>query len=367
MKAGVITFHSAFNFGASLQTWALQKVLHNFGVDNYVIHYHPDVIDDLYDPIPSKNPLKRFYFRMRLMMKKDGRIRLLRYKRYNQFIHEQFKLIGDCRTYEDLEKTDFGLDAYIVGSDQVWNSDHIGGYNPAYFLEFAPKDKLKIAYAASVGREFIFPKYHDDIKNALTSFDAISIREESSLEMMQMLTDKPVNVVLDPTLLLTKEDYEDIKSFPDPGEKYILVYMMEYNKEFVKLANRISRATGLPIIQRRNRTLFANEIQSCFTNTPGEWLGLIENAEYVFTNSFHGTVFSLIYKKPFISMLHSGTGARTEDLLRSVGEESHLLYNIKDFNDFSQFYIKDPEALDKKIAKLRESSLAFLKDALNQK
>lgn len=367
MKVGVITFHSAHNFGASLQTWALQKVLKKQSHDASVIHYHPSVIDDLYDPIKETEPRKIKKAVRKLKRSALGRDKLLRYEKYNRFIAENFNLAGDCQTYEELENTEFGLDAYITGSDQVWNDDHIGGYNPAYFLEFAPKNALKISYAASIGKNYIPLKHHNNIKCALESFDAISVREVTAKGAVEELTVKPVNVVLDPTLLLEKEDYDEIKEFPNPNEKYILVYMMEFNKDVVSFANKISRAVGLPIIQRRPYKYFENEIKSCYTCTPGEFLGLVENAEYVITNSFHGTVFSLIYQKPFVSLLHSGTGSRTIDLLKTVGEDSHLLYSIKDFNDFRQFEIADTSKLENRLAELRTESLQFLNNALATK
>ena len=367
MKVGVITFHSAHNFGASLQTWALQKVLKKHRYDARVIHYHPPVIDDLYNPIKEKEP-KAIDKKMRELKKTaTGREKLLRYEKYTQFIRKNFDLVGDCKTYEELADIDLGLDAYITGSDQVWNDDHIGGYNPAYFLEFAPKNTLKISYAASIGKKNIPYRYHENIKRALSSFDSISVREVSAKSAVEKLTENPVHVVLDPTLLLVKEDYEEIKEFPDPKEKYILVYMMEYNKEVVRFANKISRAVGLPVIQRRQKKFFESEIKSCYTCTPGEFLGLVENAEYVITNSFHGTVFSLIYQKPFVSMLHSETGSRTVDLLNAVGEESHLLYSVDDFNDFRQFEIADTQKLEKTLKELRRSSMGFLLDSLAKK
>lgn len=367
MKVGIITFHNAHNFGASLQTWALQKVLQKTGFDASIIHYHPDIIDDLYNPYKVSNPnfIKSSLQKLRLKVRPVGRERILRYKRYTDFITENFRLIGDFKNYEELSNANLDLDAYITGSDQVWNCDHTNGFDPAYFLEFAPETAIKLSYAASIGKNHIAPEFIEKYKKSLESFDAISIREESTKELVSTLTTLPVNVVLDPTLLLDKDAYDEIKSFPDPGEKYILVYMMEHNKELIQFADKLSVALGRPIIQRRPFKHFKNELKSCFTCTPGEFLGLIEHADYVITNSFHGTVFSLIYQKPFVSMLHSDTGARTADLLKSLGEEQHLLYSVDEFRDMKQFEIKDPERLEKNIQDLRTTSLKYLQDALS--
>lgn len=362
MKAGVITFHSAHNFGASLQTWALQRVLKNNHIEAYVINYHPPIIDDLYNPLKGKEGISKKLAELKLHYNNPRSLK--RYKNYTHFINTQFDLLGDYTDYQELADASLELDAYIVGSDQVWNSEHIGGFDPAYFLDFAGPGKKKISYAASIGRDYLLPIYHDRIRNSLKSFTSISVREKSAVKPVKALADRQVDIVLDPTLLLPKEDYEAIKTVPEINEKYIFVYMMEHSPEVIAFANRVSTATGLPIIQRRPGKLFKNEISSCYTSAPGDFLGLIENAEYVITNSFHGTVFSIIYETPFVSMLHSNTGSRTVDLLSSLELESHLLYSKEDFKDFWQFQIQEPEKLRKRILELREFSLAFLFDAL---
>lgn len=362
MKAGVITFHSAHNFGASLQTWALQKVLKNYKIEASVINYHPSIIDDLYNPLKGKYGIEKKWAERRLRHKNPRSLE--RYHNYTSFIKKNFNLLGDYSTYEELEAAKLDLDAYIVGSDQVWNSEHIGGFDPAYFLDFVKPGPLKISYAASIGRDYLLPVYHEQIKNSLKSFTSISVREKSAKKPVKALINKQVDVVLDPTLLLAKEEYDEIKTFPDIKGKYLFVYMMEHNPDLVAFANRISTATGLPIVQRRPNKIFKNEIATCYTSAPGDFLGLIENAEYVITNSFHGTVFSIMYETPFVSMLHSNTGSRTVDLLKALNLESHLLHSPEEFEDFSRFEIKKPEKLRKKILELRQSSLLFLLDSL---
>lgn len=363
MKAGVITFHSANNYGAILQTWALQKTLKNLGVDTGVIHYHPDIIDRLYDPMRLARGWKRILKRAKVSVK--NRNSLVRYNKFRTFMKKNFHLIGDYRTYNELMNAVPDLDAYIVGSDQVWNTDHTGGYDPAYFLEFAKPGRKRIAYAASIGKDYVIPKYKDNYKASLNDFTAISIREESLLPAIRELTDQPVTVTLDPTLLLPKDAYEEIKVKSKLKEPYILVYSIEKNKQVIWLANKLSQALGIPIVIRRHIPGIKNKLTSFYTADAGEFLGLMEGAQYVITNSFHGTVFSIIYGKPFVSMLHSDTGSRTRDLLTSLGLESHILQRCGDLTDMKKFEIEDPEKLRERIAELRVSSMEFLKDALD--
>lgn len=366
MKVGVVTFHNAHNYGASLQTWALQKVLKKMGTEPCVIHYHPDIIDRLY-VAPKQDTVKK---KLRYLLKKKyrNRVKMQVYKnqKYRSFIQDNLQLLGDYKTYDELSQANLKLDAYITGSDQVWNSDHTDGFDPAYLLDFAKPGAKKISYAASVGREYIFPQYREQFVNSLRSYTSISVREASCQPAIAALTEHPVDVVLDPTLLLEREDYEELKK-PGlfEGQRYILVYMMEANKELVQFANRLSVAIGIPIIQRKPPTIFRNELGSYYTDTAAEFLSEIEHAEYVLTNSFHATVFSLIYEKPFISMLHTSTGARTSDLLKSVGMESHIVYDTSDFHDIHQFDIKNKIELRKRIHELQKTSYEFLHRALD--
>lgn len=361
MKVGVITFHSANNYGATLQTWALQKVLKKLGAEAGVINYHPDIIDVLYDPMELRKGLKRFIKKLKLSI--SSRESLVRYNKFQDFLAKNFKLIGDFRTYEELSRADLKLDAYIVGSDQVWNPEHIGGYNPAFYLEFAEAGSRKLSYAASIGSDYINPKYKENMKKALSTFTGISVRESSIRDTVQELSPKQVELVLDPTMLLVREDYEEIKVKSHIKEPYILVYMIEKNPQVISFANKISISLGIPVIQRRPVRGLANELPPFYTADAGEFLGLIEGASYVITNSFHGTVFSIMYGKPFVSMLHSDTGSRTVDLLTELDLQSHILYDVADFQDFSMFKL-DSEAVKLKLEELKPTSLSYLKNNL---
>lgn len=363
MKVGVITFHSANNYGATLQAWALQKVLKDMGMNTGIINYHPTVIDGLYDPMKLKTGLPRRVKKATLYIR--NRKSLIRYKKFRSFLKKNFNLIGDYATYNELESANLDLDAYITGSDQVWNPTHIGGFNPAYYLDFAKEGKKKISYAPSIGTEYIDSRYKDKMKKSLNTFTSISIRERSSKEAVENLVEKPVEVVLDPTLLLNREDYDEIKVKSKIKQPYILVYSIEKNPQLISFANKISVALGLPILQRRPGRELINQLEPFYTADAGEFLGYVESAEYVITNSFHGTVFSILYGKPFVSMLHSDTGSRTADLLEDLGLSSHILYNLSDFDDFNMFRYEDKEELDRKMEKLKVTSLGFLKRALD--
>ncbi|MDE7326607.1 MAG: polysaccharide pyruvyl transferase family protein [Lachnospiraceae bacterium] len=366
MKTGVVTFHSAHNYGATLQAWALQKALAKLGATPCIVNYHPQVIDRLYT-VPRLNTwAKRTQYLKKKEVRKRRRKLKTKYTKYQKFLREHFVFAGDYTTYEELAANPPGLDCYIAGSDQVWNPDHTGGYDPAYLLEFAPEGSRRISYAASIGRERFPAQYRQNFGEALKKFDAVSVREDSAVGAVAEVTGQEPEVVLDPTLLLLQEEYEEIKVPAKRAERYILVYMMETNRRLIQLADNISIATGLPVIQRKPGKIFRNELESFYTHTPGEFLGEVEKAEYVITNSFHGTVFSIIYGRPFLSMLHSRTGSRTVDLLRVLGLENHILYEARDFKDMKQFRIENPKELERRVEELRAHSLRFLLGALGK-
>lgn len=363
MKVGVITFHNAMNYGATLQTYALQKALTKLGTEAAVINYHTEPIDVLYLPARADTLGKKLMFAFSPDFRRKIREQKYKYQRYHAFLNKYIKIEGNYTQYSELEKTPPLYDAYITGSDQVWNVEHTGGFDGAYLLDFVKKGR-RISYAASIGSDYIPFQYKSQFEKSLEKFDAISVREQEGVKAVSQVCSKKAEIVLDPTLLLQREDYNEILVEKKRPYKYILVYMMETNKSMISLVNSISSTMGLPIIQRRQVSFFNNEADSFYTDTPGEFIGEILNAEYVITNSFHGTVFSIMYEKPFISMLHSSTGSRVTDLLESLGLDEHIIRTASDFKTMSQFEIKDKAALRERIDKLAGKSMDFLKKSL---
>lgn len=365
MKVGVVTFHSALNYGACLQTMALQKALLNMGVEPYVINYHSPVIDRLYDPIRKKNPILHALKTVKVSFTKPYHLR--RIKKYKSFFREYYNLYGDYTSIDQMK--DIDLDAFITGSDQVFNVEHTDGIDPVFFLDFVHDKRTKLSYAASLGGDSFRDEDKEVIKKYLSDFDAISVREEGASSAVQELTDRNVEVVPDPTFLLDKHDYVGLKKpcrlkGTNDG-RYILVYMMEKNEELIALANKLSKETGLPIAQRSFEKVFDNETELLYEHDPAEFLSVIENAEFVLTNSFHGTALSAIFEKPFLSMLHSTTGLRVTDLLKELGLEDHILYNASEFKGLESFNIRDVNSLRQKKEELKEKGLKFLKESLN--
>lgn len=338
MKIGIITINSAYNYGCVFQAWALQRYLEKIGHDAEIINYRPKAIDKVYRLfVPKKR------FRMRPLNWAYNRIRKVRFTRANQprikkaekfehFISDVMKTTEEVYyTFEDLCEKEAGAayDALITGSDQVWNSVITVGYKLAYFLDFEKTGKPKLAYASSIGRANLSNAEKDFLSYFLSPYTAIAVRERSARDLLQSVLDRPVELVLDPTLLLERSDYDAMKVASRFKQPYILVHAIGKDKRLLKIAAEVSTRTGLPIVQNRMAQQFENELGNFADAGPQEFLGLIEGAEMVITNSFHATVFSIIYGRNFITIPHRTTPERMANLLEEFGLSEHLIGEVE--------------------------------------
>jgi hypothetical protein len=364
IKIGIITILKVNNYGAELQAYALQKKLQNLGYNAEIIDYlfykHPKhrktkksrpVI-----PLDFIKSIKEFVYPIMASI-----IRIFNYnvekKRNRKFelFHTQYtRLSKEFRTIEDLENYPFDYDVYIVGSDQVWNPYSNSSVLP-YFLHFAPSDKIKLSYASSFG----VSKLPDNIKNIyayyLDRFDFLSVRENIGMEIIQSLIKKEVQHVLDPTLLLTKEDWRNIAVTPPENTPYILLYELSPMPYIKDLAIQIQQQTGWNIIRVYKDA------------GPLEFIGLFFNAHFVITNSFHGTAFAINFQKPFYSVISSAknNNSRLVSILKILHLENRLLRVEQNFPNFDLTI--DWEDVNEILDKERTKSITFIIDSINLK
>lgn len=352
-KIGVVTIHSDYNYGAFLQAYALIYILRKEG-------YQAEIID--YRKIP--NHPRKDPFPVNILFKL---INSKRIKRYKNFI----KPTLGTKTYPTLDsimnKFDGEYDILISGSDQIWNPK-CGGFinqlNPAYYLAFASNKKYKkILYASSIGSYLFNENEQQQIKNWLSEYSSISTRELAGKEHLQSFIDKDIKVTLDPTLLLTKEEWLKQAKPYKTNDKYVLVYYMveldevlEYARE---IANKNNWKVGLITNQISKHPLVDLNFRNC---GPGEFITLVNNASFVVTNSFHGTAFSVNFQKNFISVYKKDSPQRAQTLLTNVGLSQYLLKNPKQISclDLNIDY-KEATAI---LKKLRQDSLNFLINAI---
>lgn len=316
MKIATITFHRAHNYGAVLQAYALQNYLILSGYDTEILDYSLNEIQYQYNLIyTSYHPKKyrRLLSCIKNIIKLPLKIgKLKRYNKFNNFINKKLILSKKIRSYKKLNSFSNKYDVIIVGSDQVWNPEVTKGINPYFFLDFGSSDKIRISYAASIGKSELTKEEKKDIRKKIKKFNSVSVRENDAAKILSESFDRSIAVVIDPTLLLTRKDYKKIEEKVENLENYILVYTTEMSQKIIDFAKKLSKYNNLKIVSL-NRV---NEKEwEYFEASPGEFLTLIKNAKYVITNSFHGTCFSIIYEKDFIVIPHTTRGVRITELL----------------------------------------------------
>lgn len=373
MKIGIITFNSAHNYGAVLQAWALQEYLKGDGHEVEIINYRLPATDNLYKLYKPRNPFKRgklnkavhllqYLKKMKLEPNKTRK-----YREFERFINHTLNTTEAITKYPDLNKANFDYDIMIAGSDQIWNGGLTKGVNPAYLLSFGKEEIKRVSYAASIGRDEIPEVEHTLFSRYLRNFDYISVREEKAKEAISKLTDKEISVVLDPTLLLNREMYDKLKKDPKVNQDYIYVHnvhIKKVDKRLNRMAEEMSKRTGLPIIHNREDYDFTNELKKFTNGSPEEFIGYIANAKYVIANSFHATVFSIIYERDFITIPHFQNPERMRHLLDSLGIVNHMIAEPSELpEDLADLNI-DYKGVE--IARLaqREDSIQFLNTAI---
>ncbi len=341
MKAAIVTFQSAYNYGAVLQAFALQEYLNqNFAVTR-ILDYHNKEIDASYQNAHFidfiRNPKNAIFKSIQgvLYKEKKKKIDLFR-KRYLK-ITKQYDSANITEAQNEA-------DVFITGSDQVWNY-LIVNRDSAYYLNFV-KNKRTCSYAASFGIASIPLEYQDFYKKSLNNIDYISVRETNGVEIVKSMTGRDAKVMPDPTLLLNQKIWNEMCVMPKQIGKYILVYKITKADKLLPFSKELSKKTGLPIVYIPN-DLKSGSIGKLKTNVgPEEWLGYIKNAEYVVTNSFHGTVFSILFNKKFFAEVSSKVNPSTSRL-KSLLEMFDLgKRTIEKFTDEMLIEELDSEAIN---------------------
>lgn len=366
-KIGIITFHYAHNYGALLQVYALTKIINKLDYEPVVINYIHNKIMNAYKLIRlSKNPKK--CIDLLYSSFKYYSYNKRRYENFEKFINKNLKLTDKYKSITELKNNPPKLDCYITGSDQVWNPDITKGLSDAYTLNFGSDEVNRISYAASIGNSSLG---QEDYKTKLSKLNYISVREKTAKDLLEPVLNRKIEVVLDPTLLISGEEWEeyfDLKNNVD--EKYILAYYVEENEEYVKIVNELSKKTNLKIInfEKRDKHNYVNFMKSAYTEGPEEFVRLIKNAEYVVTTSFHATVFSILFHKRFFVVPHKTTGSRVTDLIDKLHIKNRIYYTVDEFKDYKNYKEDvDYTDADKILLEERKKSINFLKKAIEGK
>ncbi|WP_136481118.1 polysaccharide pyruvyl transferase family protein [Cognatitamlana onchidii] len=367
MKIKTITCHEVYNHGASLQEHALLKYLDSLGHQSEAIHYKPPYLDkhlslwNISNNRYKKNPIIKLAY---ILAKLPVRLRdLKRKKAFDRFSENHIK--SGKRLYQsnhELKATLPEADAYICGSDQIWNSLFENGKDPAFYLDFVPEDKLKISYAASFAIDDIADNLKPFVEEKVKHLNHVSVRETSALDILKRINIDQATQVLDPVFLLDKEYWSDNFVFPI-NEKYILIYDFDSNELIKKTALKLASKNRLKIFTVNKNINYADS--NYWLKGPEHFLSLLANAQLVISNSFHAVAFSLIFKKQFLVFnRQEKINTRMRDLL-SLLSISHLMINESNADEASLQPIESYKTINESINRSIDISKKFLDEALN--
>lgn len=340
MKVGILTFHEADSYGAVLQAYALQQTLSGMGADSEFVQIRMPRTEAPAQSVTGAAAV--FARRMQAESKKREAL-------FADFRQAHMHI---SRTYQPADPIDNDYDCFIAGSDQIWNF-RIPGADARYFLPFAKPEK-RYSYAASFGADALPEKAKIWAAHQLSQFESISVREESGCQIVKELTGREAQVCLDPTLLPDRADWEALTQ-QETGEPYVLLFLLKYDEALAAKAREEAEKRGVQL--RVITAAFMPQMGMNAWNTTGvtDWLSAIRNARCVYTNSFHGMVFSMIFSRSFhvqrLTGELSSRNGRLEELL-SYLELSDALEGIAE---------PDYEKVWKRLEPRRTASLDYLR------
>lgn len=354
MKIGILTFHWGTNYGGVLQAYSLQENLIQLGYDVQIINYAPrtfrDSISLCFDRYSLHKTLNNFES-------------LAKERKFRRFRNKNLRLTERVYDIISLEQNIKSFDIVFVGSDQVWNPYIVKSYGKAYFLPFPMINKKKVAYAVSLGCNEYPTEVSSIIKPWIKNFDYISVREKTAIEIIGNIIDneKKIYQMPDPALLLSSIEIEKItKSFVNrfAGKKYMLFYILQNNQVEINKC----------LLDLKKKMMVVKCKKGFNSLSVEEWLLAIKGAETVYTNSFHGVVFSLLFHKPFyvfpVEGFFKGMNDRIYTLLSEFNLTNRILNRWEGTSGIHTTQSIDWKNIDTKIAAIRSYGLNFIKQCI---
>jgi len=380
MLIGLATPFLTNNYGTKLQAFALQQIISYLGYESEIINYRFG--QKIYSPKKLLLSNRRTYKIMQkdrtAALKNNKKIKTgyeIRKSAFENFTKNKYRFSERCETLKEAKKIAKKYTAVICGSDQVWLPSHV--LAKYYMLDFVPKGVKRVAYAPSFGISHIPQYLKNDYKKHLMKFDVITARENIGAELVKEITGTDCAVVADPTLLLTKEQWEKLlgEESNHLEEKYVFAYFIGANEKHRKMAKEYAESRGYRVIllPHIGEIVDADEKYADiapYDISPVDFVNLIKNAETVFTDSFHGTVFSLIFQKNFYCFERfeknnvNSTNSRIYSLLQTMNLEERLV-NLEEQDSLENENDISYETVYQCIERLREQSIDILKRTLD--
>jgi hypothetical protein len=349
-KIGLLTFNHSNNYGAMLQMYSLKENLLDMGYNVEIIDFINKSENSQKNRIISKfqSMLKYKATPFKYIKRKSKTNKFNEFRKKN-FTYSKGKYSNDIEFINNIPE----YDAFITGSDQVWNTD-ITNKSIIFYLGFKTSAK-KISFAASFGKTILNNIEKTYIKKYLHNYDAISVREESHKKFLNDKFNLEVEWIFDPIFMTTKNQWENFKQKHNHKKKYVLIYELEYNPRLLECAKTYAKMHKLEIkrISSVNRTYRKIDIIDA---GPNDFIGYLNEAEYIVTNSFHGTAFSILLNKQFAVIPHTVKNERLESILNYFMLKNHYYFN----KNFKFNIINDFSKIEKQIQEVRVNSIKYL-------
>ena len=364
-KIGILTFHAAHNYGSMLQAYALKLAIAKLGYDSEIINYRNERQKRLYSILSIG--IKTQVIRLMHLQKYTRR-----YKAFEQYLHDYLTPTSEISSVKDVSTYVQEFKAIVCGSDQIWNEmPTTYDRDMIYLAPFSFAGK-KVAYAPSMGSDIDMKLIKNRLIYYINDFYAVSAREDClSKVLSDCLGGKDVPTVLDPTLLVNNDVW--LKQLVNVSkQKYICFYSLLYSEKLVKFVQIASKALDMKVINLSPRAKYAaiNSFEQHYDIGPKEFLSYIKNADLVITNSFHGTVFSILFKRPLFSLIIDETKPdfRRQNLFSITGLHD-MYFHVAETSSIKERYnsilASDYSFADASLTKAKIRSIKYLKDALS--
>lgn len=368
-KIGTLTYHGSHNYGSVLQAYALAKQLELMGNEVNIINLRPEAQKQMYALKRPSGDILHKCFDVLVNAKRKKR-----FEEFERFINTVLPITDkEYQTTEQLKEIQYAYDAFVCGSDQIWNPV-CPDFEPAYYLQFLDKENSarRIAYAPSFGKHAFDETTTKQINAWAKGFHHISVRELKGKTVLNEIDDEKISVVCDPVVLLEKKHWEALAAAPAIKEPYLLVYFLENNHGRKDFVDTLAKTLGLKVVVLTEYLRdFTKPYIKKYDASPEEFVGLFKNASFVYTNSFHGTAFATIFEKPFITVIapdqenaQNNNDSRKIDYLTTLGLRDRLVQN--ELPDKEQLLRCDYTQARDKMKAFREASFAYLHNATEE-
>lgn len=363
-KIGLITYHKSYNYGASLQAYATVKLFEKYQFETVVIDYCTNNFKGFgtirntvtETALCDKNIIVKYLY---AFVKTPSYRRQI--KVFNDFVSKSLPVSRTYYSSEELKEDLPEVDYFCTGSDQVWNNHWSHVFEGAFFLDFVPDGVKCFSLASSFGKDSFIQEELDYIKQHLEKYDYISVREKEGINLLKSVGYNEAHLMLDPTLLVSCDVWKELAVKPDIDYPYILVYQLHGDSDAYDKAVEFGKKHGIKVV--RIVTMYHQMKRGCknvITPSVNEFVGLFEDAEYVFTDSFHGTIFSMLNQKKLGIRLPHKFSNRITTLLQLLNAEEFIINDMDSWENALQGidYIKITEMLHE----LQESKLHELEE-----